>query len=754
MVSMRLTRGRQALRLVALSLLAIMGGMPAAWAQTPADPTDAPAIDALAPDQDDAPAIDALAPEQDDAPAIDALAPEQDDAPAIDALAPEQDDAPDDTLRVTVRANLPRTLTSATMTLGRQDLEAAPARNAEELLRQVPGLTLIQHGSEGKGHQFFLRGFDAVHGADLELTLGGVPLNEWSNIHGQGYIDLGVVLPEVVESMHVIKGPFALHQGLFGMAGTVDYRPGVSPQFLDGEALQSHVALTGGTTGRLRLFGRHASADGASFAAAEVMRDAGYGEQRGIERATLNASTSELRLWGGSLSTFFAAGASRFELPGTLRSADVEAGSIGFYDAYDDRGRGQSARVLGSATWQGRGVLTAGDMLRLRLDGAARDLVLFENFTGYLGDPANGDRTRQAHRTFGGGADLFYSRPLIARMSFVGGAHLRGEHVTQSERGVDADLATTSTLRALQGMHSTLGARAGLRLQPTARLRMDLGGRFDAAFLRATDTTLASPPSSADGATGQELLLALSPRASARYKPNERWTFFAAYGRGLRPPELRAFAGASAELAATFSQSHAAELGVRTFPTDWLGITLTGFATLLDREVFFDHLSATTIELPSSRRLGAEIFLDIYPTDWMHLSGDLTWVDARFTDPDFTNLNQPVPQVPTLTAGAHWVVNHASGLGGGLRFLAVAPRNLPAGARSAPLTRFDATLGYRWHHWQISLDVENLLNQHLREGEYVYASHWPQGTSGSRLPVLHQSAGPPLTARLTVSAEF
>ena len=721
MVSDRSTRGRRALGRVALSLLVMYmvtpGGMPAAFAQSPTDTADAPAIDALAPDQDDA---------------------------------TDPTDEPDDTLRVTVRANLPRTLTSATMTLGREELDAAPARNAEELLRQVPGLTLIQHGSEGKGHQFFLRGFDAVHGADLELTLGGVPLNEWSNIHGQGYIDLGVVLPEVVESMHVIKGPFALHQGLFGMAGTVDYRPGVSPQYLDGQALQSHVALTGGTTGRLRLFGRHASADGASFAAAELMRDAGYGQQRGIERATLNASTSELRLAGGRLSTFFAAGASRFELPGTLRSPDVDAGRIGFYEAYEDVGRGQSARALGAATWQRRGALTSGDMLRLRVDGAARDLVLFENFTGYLVDPVEGDRTRQAHRTFGGGADLFYSRPLIERLSFVGGAHLRGEHVTQSERGVDAELATTSTLRALRGVQSSFGARAGLRLQPTSSLRLDLGSRFDGAFLRATDTT----STSAADATGQDLLVAASPRASARYKPGDRWTFFAAYGRGLRPPELRAFAGASDELVAAFSQSHAAELGARVFPTDWLGITLTGFATLLEREIFFDHLSATTIELPSSRRLGAEIFLDIHPTDWMHVSGDLTWVDARFTDPEFSNLNQPVPQVPTLTAGAHWVVTHPSGLGGGLRFLAVAPRNLPAGARSAPLTRFDATLGYRWRRWQVGLELENLLNQRLREGEYVYASHWQQGTSGSRLPVLHQSAGPPFNARLTVSAEF
>ena len=86
---------------------------------------------------------------------------------------------------------------------------------------------LVQHGSEGKGHQFFLRGFDAIHGADLLVRVGGVPWNEWSNIHAQGYLDLGIVIPEVIQSIRVRKGPFALDDGAFAMAGSVDFDLGV-----------------------------------------------------------------------------------------------------------------------------------------------------------------------------------------------------------------------------------------------------------------------------------------------------------------------------------------------------------------------------------------------------------------------------------------------------------------------------------------------------------------------------------------------
>src|SRR5690606_30277894 len=105
-----------------------------------------------------------------------------------------------------------------------RDIAAAPRRNAEEILRSAPGRTLVQHGSEGKGHQFFLRGFDAEHGADLEIRVDGIPINEWSNIHGQGYVDLGFVIPEVVDSVEVVKGPFSLEQGAFATAGSVHYR--------------------------------------------------------------------------------------------------------------------------------------------------------------------------------------------------------------------------------------------------------------------------------------------------------------------------------------------------------------------------------------------------------------------------------------------------------------------------------------------------------------------------------------------------
>lgn len=66
----------------------------------------------------------------------------------------------------------------------------------------------------------------------------------------------------------------------------------------------------------------------------------------------------------------------------------------------------------------------------------------------------------------------------------------------------------------------------------------------------------------------------------------------------------------------------------------------------------------------------------------------------------------------------------------------------------------NATAGYAWKWLQLDLEVENVLNAKVREGEYHYASHWNKAVSPSEIPVVHFVAGSPINARLTLSAVF
>ena len=126
----------------------------------------------------------------------------------------------------TVRAARPARGASE-LTLDREVLDAAPRQGAVDLLRLVPGLVASRHGGEGKAQQLFLRGFDALHGQDVELDVGGLPVNEVSHIHALGYADVNFLIPEVVRELRVTEGSYRAAQGDFAVAGTVRFELGL-----------------------------------------------------------------------------------------------------------------------------------------------------------------------------------------------------------------------------------------------------------------------------------------------------------------------------------------------------------------------------------------------------------------------------------------------------------------------------------------------------------------------------------------------
>lgn len=652
----------------------------------------------------------------------------------------------------------PRPRTASTSHLSARELAAVPRRNAEDALGLVPGFLLVQHGSEGKGHQFFLRGFDAIHGADLALAVDGVPVNEWSNIHAQGYIDLGFVIPEVIESVEVIKGPFTLDQGAFAMAGSASYQLGV-PAGDRGV----RGTYTAGSTNRHRGVVTYSprAGDGRDFVAAEALHDGGFGQNRGIERG---AVLGRVRLLGsaarGTLSLLGAGYVARFELPGTLRHQDVEAGRIGFYDAYDRDGRGLSGRGLAALSYELRG---PGHALRALAYGGFRRLALLENYTGFLVDPVHGDRRAQRQDAWSAGAQLGHERWLRDSLMIEAGLGVRGDVLDQAQEHVDQQEATLARERSLDGMQALAHARAGLRWLPDDAVRLAAGVRVDVAHVAVRDRLDLGPGDADAGGAGTEgtgTRAAVLPRVVAEWRAATRWRLFAAYGRGYRPPEARAFTsfepgpGGIGEEVYTggdpaMTVSDAVELGTHWRPYPRLGARLSGFATRMERESIFDHVSGVNLELNSTRRLGAELEVHGNPLAWLTLSADATWVDARFV-----GSGNAIPLAPRLVGGVRAIVSHHSGLRAGLRFLGVAPRPLPHGARGAPLTALDLTAGFHGRRLRIDLEVENLLDQRVREGEYHYASHWRPGEPASELPVIHYVAGPPLDARLSVTAMF
>ncbi len=95
--------------------------------------------------------------------------------------------------------------------------------NYVDLFRPLPGVNVNNLGQGGIGNAITIRGFtDLEHGRDVAYFIDGVPLNEVSSIHTPNYADLNILIPETVERLEVIRGPFSALYGDSNLGGSVN----------------------------------------------------------------------------------------------------------------------------------------------------------------------------------------------------------------------------------------------------------------------------------------------------------------------------------------------------------------------------------------------------------------------------------------------------------------------------------------------------------------------------------------------------
>ena len=633
-------------------------------------------------------------------------------------------------------------LSATAVTIDRREIDVMPKRGAEDLLRNVPGIHIVQHGSQGKGYQFYLRGFDAIHGADIETMLDDVPLNEPSNVHAHGYLDLAFIIPEAVESVDATKGSYRLEQGNFGTAGSIRYRLGVPER-------GTRAKYEFGSTMRHRLSLVHAPKRRGkeTFLALEAMDDQGYGQRRHAQRLSAIGQAQLFARRGTTVTAMGAVYGARFELPGTVRLDDVRRGDIGLYDSYTDDSVGESSRVIGSMS-----VKTERGNVRSRTSTwvQARRFMLDENFTGDLLFEDTGDRHRQLHAAVSPGISTEVDVRVHPRVEIPVFARWQVDIAEQSTDQLTPQGRTWDISRDLAFVQHALGFGTGVRAAPTHWMQLEAGGRVDVFATQVRDQVQSRD---FGGATA-----AVSPRALTKFLPTDRWQLFAAYGRGVRSPEARAYTlpdtpPADVDLSqyaggkARVTQSDSVEFGTRVQPSI-LDIGVAGFGTWIARESVFDHVSGFNVERSATQRLGVEGDVQVHPTSWLDLGADVTWARARFV-----TSGAPIPGAPPLIVTAKASMAHPKGWRAGVRWFVLGARPLSYGAVAAPTSVMDLNVGYRYRWAQLDLSIDNLWNQKWREGEYHFASHWGE-RARSQLPTVHAVAGNPFMARIALTLHF
>lgn len=229
--------------------------------------------------------------------------------------------------------------------IGGGDLLVRPLLRVAELLEAVPGMVAAQHSGSGKANQYFLRGFNLDHGSDFTTYIDGVQMNLRTHGHGQGYLDLNGLIPEIVAKEDFRKGPYRADGGDFALAGaaymtTVDAfaRPWLS---VEGGSYGWRRAAAGGTLralgpGDLTLVGQAKVYDGPWQQPEHLRHYSGFAKYR----MPVGAGTLE-----ASLQAYRATWRPTEQIPeriiGTPQCADV-------FCSPDPSARGETTRIIGN----------------------------------------------------------------------------------------------------------------------------------------------------------------------------------------------------------------------------------------------------------------------------------------------------------------------------------------------------------------------------------------------------------------------
>ncbi|HEX8619502.1 MAG TPA: TonB-dependent receptor, partial [Thermoanaerobaculia bacterium] len=149
----------------------------------------------------------------------------------------------------------------------REEIEQRAARDIVDVLREVPGLTVMRIGSSGHQTSVFTRG---ANGAHTLVLWNGIEVSP-PFFGGSSGFDWGQFSTAGVEQIEVVRGPFSALYGSEAVAGvinvlTVPTRSGVSAGIEAGDGLLNTQSAASYVSGNLSVSGSVESRDDDGFA--------------------------------------------------------------------------------------------------------------------------------------------------------------------------------------------------------------------------------------------------------------------------------------------------------------------------------------------------------------------------------------------------------------------------------------------------------------------------------------------------------
>ena len=625
--------------------------------------------------------------------------------------------------------------TASEGTVSGRQLANRPLLRPAEVLETVPGMIVTQHSGDGKANQYFLRGFNLDHGSDFSTQLMGMPTNMVTHAHGQGYMDLNFLIPELIASVKYKKGVYGAEDGDFATSGSarIDYQRSLAAPFVD-------LSLGRHNFHRLLAAGSHEFNGFQLLGGVELMGNNGPWTQP----ENLRKQNAVLRLSSGSASNGFALTALAYKADWTasehVPERAISSGEIGRYGTLLAHDGGRTHRYSLSGEWAQTGADSATRTQAYVIDYG---LNLFSAPSGYISGLA-GDQHEQAdQRTLWGGEVRrnWFLGPQWHDTELTAGLQLRQDRIGKVGLYNTVARQRTGTVREDKVTETASALFVDARTQWQPWLRTSLGARYD--LIHAEARPLGGANNLGNG--GEASARQLSPKLGAVLGPFALLgptEFYANWGHGFHSNDARGATarfnpqdGSATTALPLIVKARGSELGLRVVPLPGWHSSLSVWQMNLASELVFIGDEGVTEPKGASRRHGLEWSNYFTPRAGLIIDADLAWSKARFQDA--VNGGQRVPNAIPLTASLGLAYDAGGPWFGGLRMRYLGAYDLEERGeqKSQAFWMANLKLGYRFNQqWQASFDVLNLFNKQANDIEY-----W--GGACTRREVLTASGG-------------
>jgi outer membrane receptor protein involved in Fe transport len=641
------------------------------------------------------------------------------------------------------------------------DLNMQPIKSAQDMLRLVPGLFIAQHQGGGKAEQIFLRGFDADHGTDVNISADGIPVNMVTHAHGQGYADLHFLIPETISSYDFGKGPYYTDKGDFTTAGYVAYttKTAITQDMIKVEVGQFNTFRT---VALINLLSEKAKQNGTNaYVAAEALYSNGG-------PFTLGEHFTRYNLFG-KFNTKIGSNSKLTAIVSTLKSDWRASGEI------PDRAvaEGYIANRFGALdTTQGGHTARTNASLKLTTDLGNNWVLenqlwyshyyfnLVSNFTFFYYFPTTGDEFRQKEtRDLGGYNGKISKTTTVGNTTFTtaAGAGFRYDHISpleldHTENGQFLDYLQYGRAKELNANgYFDETVRNGNWLF-NAGVRLDYFHFYYQNLVPATDT-IASALFNNVNPNAQKVIV--SPKVNVEYTFSNQLQLYFKAGKGFHSNDSRVvIANQGFE---DLPAAYGVDLGINWKPIPNLFINSALWYLYLRQEYTFGQDLINQPAGPVSPtgqtvRIGIDFSARYQLTSWLFANANVNLARPRYLDS--LKGHDYVPLAPTLTSTAGLDFRLKNGINGGISYRYLHDRaadseyNLTA--RGYFIT--DLAINYTQKRYEIGISIENLFNRQWDESQFEYLSQ----LKGETAPVnqISYTPGVPFFAKLKLGVFF